>query len=363
MGSMTLKTAALLLAAAAVACAHPPMRPRPVGLTFRAYADATRRDWSGTHQRPLATAVWYPAAPGAREEQWRIGPFAAGWSARDAAPAASAERLPLVVLSHGTGGGAATLSWLAEALASHGYVVAAVNHHGNTAAEPAYRLEGFMLWWERARDVSAVIDALLADPTLAPRIDRARIGVAGFSLGGYTALAVVGARLDYERWRTFCAAHAGDPNCRLPPEAPFSSAAMSDLLDHDARVQEAVGHAGDSFRDARVAAAFVAAPVLGPALTPESLAAIRTPVRIVVGSEDEQAIPAESALPIAAAIPGAELDVIPGATHYVFLAPCTLLGRMVARSLCRDAAVDRVAVHARVGDDAVAFFDRTLRSP
>jgi hypothetical protein len=85
------------------------------------------------------------------------------------------------------------------------------------------------------------------------------------------------------------------------------------------------------------------APVLGPALTPESLHTIARPVRIVVGARDEQAIPSVNAEPIAAAIPGAALEVVPDVTHYTFLAPCTLLGRLVARALCHDGAgVDEV---------------------
>ena len=84
------------------------------------------------------------------------------------------------------------MAWLAETLASNGYIVAAVNNHGNTAAEPSYQLHGFMLWWERARDISVLIDRLVADPQSGAHIDRSRIGVAGFSLGGYTALAMVG---------------------------------------------------------------------------------------------------------------------------------------------------------------------------
>jgi hypothetical protein len=43
--------------------------------------------------------------------------------------ASSRRNFPLVMLSHGTGGGAATLAWLAETLASNGYIVVAVNHH------------------------------------------------------------------------------------------------------------------------------------------------------------------------------------------------------------------------------------------
>lgn len=213
-------TARVIVAAAlsvfTVACAEPPKRGNPVGLSFAAYADAARRSWTGPEDRPLATAVWYPAAPGSRESEWRVGIFNAGWNARKAPLSAATAKRPLIVLSHGTGGGAAGMAWLAEMLASNGYIVAAVNHHGNTAAEPSYQLQGFMLWWDRARDISVLIDKLLADPQFGAHIDSSRIGVAGFSLGGYTSLATVGARLAYEQWKSFCASQPS-PLCSGPP--------------------------------------------------------------------------------------------------------------------------------------------------
>ena len=197
-------------------------------------------------------------------------------------PGATTKR-PLIVLSHGTGGGAAGMAWLAETLASNGYIVAAVNHHGNTAAEPSYQLQGFMLWWERARDISVLIDKLLADPQFGAHIDPSRIGVAGFSLGGYTALATVGARLAYQQWKSFCASQPAEPTCNLPPEASFSMENVQQLLDRDDRVKEAVSHAHESFRDARIRAAFAIAPALGPVMTEASLAEVKVPVRIIVG--------------------------------------------------------------------------------
>jgi len=311
----------------------------------------------------MATAIWYPAPIGTQEAEWRVSIFKAGWSAQGAPLASSRWKFPLVVLSHGTGGGAATLAWLAETLASNGYVVAAVNHHGNTAAEPSYQVQGFILWWERARDISVLIDELLADPTFGAQIDPSRIGVAGFSLGGYTALAAVGARLAHGQWKSFCGSNPADPNCNLPPEASFSMADVQQLLEHDDRVKEAIGHSHESFRDSRIKAAFAIAPVLGPALTRDSLADIGTPVRIIVGSADDQAIPDVNARPIAAAIPMAELEVLPNVTHYSFLARCTFFGQIVARSLCSDpVAIDRDDVHARVSTDALEFFNRTLRT-
>jgi predicted dienelactone hydrolase len=237
-----------------------------------------------------------------------------------------------------------------------------VNHHGNTAAEPSYQLQGFMLWWERARDNSVLIDKLLADPQFGAHIDPSRIGVAGFSLGGYTALATVGARLAYQQWKSFCASQPVEPNCTLAPEGSFSMANVQRLLDHDDRVKEAVSHSHESFRDARIRSAFAIAPVLGPVMTKTSLAEVEVPVRIIVGSKDDQAVPDVNARPIASAIPNAELEIIPDVMHYTFLARCNLLGKVVARSLCTDPdEIDREEVHRRVSADALKFFNRTLQ--
>jgi len=85
--------------------------------------------------------------------------------------------------------------WLASFLAAQGYVLAGVNHHGNTALE-SYTVQGFVCAWERAMDLTAVLDQLLQDPFFASRIDPRRIGAAGFSLGGYTVLALAGGRID-----------------------------------------------------------------------------------------------------------------------------------------------------------------------
>jgi predicted dienelactone hydrolase len=41
------------------------------------------------------------------------------------------------------------MMWLGYYLASRGYIVAAVNHHGNTAAEKERAAQGFLLYWER----------------------------------------------------------------------------------------------------------------------------------------------------------------------------------------------------------------------
>jgi predicted dienelactone hydrolase len=352
--------AAVVICLNTVACSQAPDRARPVGRATVLFEDDKRSSWSEGEHRPLLTTIWYPAAHGEKETAWTVGVFRAGWTAVDAELADAPEQFPLVVLSHGTGGASAQLSWLAEHLAANGYLVAAVNHHGNTAAEDAYLPQGFMLWWERARDLSVAIDTLLAHARFGPRIDSLRIGAAGFSLGGYTVLTVAGAQTDRNAWERYCERDQTQPGCTLPPESPFSMSEVRALAERDPNVQASLERSNRSFRDERVRAVYAMAPVLGPALDAQSLAAISVPVRLIVGSDDDQARPEVTARPVAERIPGAELDVLLNVGHYAFLAECSMRGRLFVRQLCTDTGPSRSEVHRRIAADALSFFERTL---
>ena len=350
----------LLLTALAAGCAEPPARSTPVGRMHRAFVDAGRPPWQGDGVRPLAATVWYPAAPGSVESDWSIGVFEFGRGAVDAAIAPGDAR-PLVVLSHGTGGSAAQMSWLAESLAAAGFVVAAVNHHGNTAAEDTLAPHGFVLPWERARDVSVLIDRLLADPAIGPRIARERIGVAGFSLGGYTALASAGARLTFDDWQRYCASRADESGCALPPEATFTRADVDALARSDDKFKASLARAAEHRADPRIRAVFAIAPALLPMVEPASLQSVPVPVRIVLGEADTQVPVGRNAAHLAQHMPRATVTRLPGVGHYAFLAPCTLRGRLVASEVCADGNdVDRRELHARTAQDATRFFHTHL---
>ncbi|MFZ5443783.1 MAG: alpha/beta hydrolase family protein [Myxococcota bacterium] len=354
----------LLLGLVTFGCATPhalwKTRANPVGLSMHRWADPSRRAWTGDAPRPLVTAVWYPVAATTTQAPWQVAIFEAGLNAIDAPPLAG--RFPLIILSHGTGGAAASIAWLAEALAANGNVVAVVNHHGNTAAEDALRLEAQLVWWDRPRDVRRVIDLLLADPTFGPHLDAARIGVAGFSLGGYTALASVGARLELARYRAWCGEHPQDVTCALPPEAAGHTEAELEHLLEAPRLKAELEHAGDDFADPRIKAAFVIAPVLAPAFAPESLARVAVPVELVVGAADDQSAPATNAEPLSRALAHAAVTVLPGVGHYTFLSVCTPKGRRFVPQLCADPpGVDRDAVHTDVALRAQRFFEQALR--
>jgi predicted dienelactone hydrolase len=355
----------IFLGSARAAEPHPPVYT--IGMVSRVFVPAGDYDWRGDAKHALRTLVWYPASPDAQEHPQFFGPprqqlldggrVATGGAAVAPAPA----KFPLIVLSHGTGGTGATLAWLGTALATHGYIVVAVNHPGNNAID-GYTVQGFALWWLRARDLSAVIDGMLTDSTFGPRIDRDRIGAAGFSLGGYTVIVIAGGITSIAQFRDFCAAHQADRLCAAPPEFPALTAKAGALAKSDPAFRGAVAGAAQSYRDPRVRAVFAMAPALGPAFLASSLMHIDIPVTIVAGAADEIVPVRGSAQSIAAEIPHAALTVLPGAVgHYVFVDTCTAAGRATLPGLCVDApGIDRTDIHRQTAHLAETFFDRNL---
>jgi predicted dienelactone hydrolase len=353
--------AAVLAASLAIPAGSP-----PVGMVTRNFADESRRNWEGTGERPLRTAVWYPTDGGTSTETifggTGEGLFVPVQVAADAPVSDRMPRYPLVVMSHGTGGSATMMMWLGSTLAENGYIVAAVNHHGNTASEKVMDPRGFLLYWERARDLSVVIDRLLVDSKLGPRIDPGRIGAAGFSLGGFTVIEAAGGRFSQTTFDTFCRSAKRDFTCEPQNEFPEAPARFAELRNSDRTTQESLRRSGSSFRDPRIRAVFAIAPALGGGFTKAGLRGITIPVEVVVGAGDSVAPARSNASRYAALIPGARLTVLPGNVgHYTFLHECTEHGRKVL-PICRDGTgVDRAAVHRDVARRAVEFFERTLR--
>jgi TonB family protein len=342
--------------------------PFKVGVATRSFIPPEPYNWRGAQTHALITTIWYPADSAAVEQPQWIGspnsPFAsAGKAANDAALAPSPAKLPLILLSHGTGASALMMAWLGTALASHGYIAAAVNHPGNNALEP-YTAQGFSLWWERAKDLSVVLDSMLADSTFGKRIDSGRIGAAGFSLGGFTMIEVAGGIGEPSRYDDFCKSPRADGMCVPPLEFPDIGEKGDELARTDKEFQTSLLDSSKSHRDPRIHAVFAIAPALGPAFSIESLDKISIPVEIVAGAEDSVVPVGSSAQFFAAHIPGAMLTLFPAAGHYTFLATCGDLGRRSRPELCADASgVDRDTIHEEAAELALSFFSDSLVAP
>jgi hypothetical protein len=157
--------------------------------------------------RAFPIEIWYPADT--TDAGWPAGLDAA----RDAAALGGV--YPLVVFSHHSGGDRRSASFLCTHLASHGYVVAALDHSevvapelapaaGETKADRSARIDALIA--SRVPDVRFLIDHLLslgvparpgdaansgsaAGPGAAASLDAGRIGLVGHSFGGWTVLA------------------------------------------------------------------------------------------------------------------------------------------------------------------------------
>ena len=337
-----------------------------VGMVTRPYVDKSRMNWSRTGPRPLRTAIWYPVDSATKRETiFDVPPAEQIFVPVEVAPAAKlserSQKYPLVVMSHGTGGSAVMMMWLGIHLAANGYIVAAVNHHGNTSAEKEPAPQGFLLYWERATDLKLVIDSVLRDPVFGHRIDDRRIGAAGFSLGGYTVIAAAGGRFSQSTFDEFCGSAQRDFTCEPQNEFPEASARFALLRNSDAVVRESLRRSGASYQDRRIKAVFAIAPALGSGFTESGLRPVNVPVHIVVGNGDVITPSRTNAQRYASLIQGARLTVLPGDVgHYTFLHECTPRGRE-ALPICRDAAgVNRRAVHESVRELALIFFNSVL---
>lgn len=328
-----------------------------VGFRQGVILDHDRRNWDDDGPRPIRWSVWYPASAEAVEAPVLLPPerplFHMGDVATDAQLAAVPERLPVVLLSHGTGGSAAGLGWLAGALAAAGHVVIGVDHHGNTASEP-YRAEGFLCWWERPRDLATALDTLAEEGPFAGRLDLDQVTAAGFSLGGYTVLALLGAVTRVTLFEDFAREQSFGKG---PREFPDLVDRIEGLLDTSPVFRASWQRQSASALDARVKAAFACAPaptVRG--FTIASVQAITTPVAMVVGEADREA-PAETcAAWLQQHLRNGTLETLPGIGHYEFLCGGTELGQQQEPDIWRDRpGFDRRAFHAAIAALAVTF--------
>jgi predicted dienelactone hydrolase len=272
--------------------------------------DPDRPSWADGGSRPVRARLWHPASGG--------------------------ETPRTVVVSHGSGGAAQQMSWLAEPLADAGFLAVAVDHHGNNFVD-GYRPEGFVRWWERPLDITFVLDELSARERIGP------VGAAGFSLGGYTAAALLGARIDSRR---FAMLLSGDARTtQPPPEYPNLVEDVREVMSPaDATVW--ANEAGGDYADERVLAAFLICPAVAELLAEESLAAIERPVAVRWAGADDIAPPPENAEVYARLIPSADgRSVGAEVGHYAFLADNP----------------EFAEIREQVASEAVAFFSAQLR--
>ncbi|PYE88250.1 alpha/beta hydrolase family protein [Phyllobacterium leguminum] len=282
--------------------------------------------------------VWYPTS--APEKPWQAGPFTI--SASQNAPIATDRRFPVVLFSHGRGGSPLSHRELEASLAREGFVVVAPAHLGDTAGQPQAKNQAQILM-ARPRQAMEALNAALADRRFAEHVDSARIGMIGYSAGGYTALVLAGARPDFEAATAYCQGEGqGDIGSCGPAK------------DGTADADKQLG-TWQPPTEPRLKALVLMDP-LSFVFDKASLAAIKIPVLLLRPKDDAYMSAAPNALALAKDLPTPPEQIVVPGRHFVFIDPCPEKLAAEAPLICKDGpSVDRTAIHRTIEHDVADF--------
>ncbi|CAN7580575.1 prolyl oligopeptidase family serine peptidase [Phenylobacterium sp. LjRoot225] len=284
---------------------------------------------------PIEAGVWYPTDAAPRQLPFLEAPAAVG------GPVAG-QGLPLVVISHGTGGAFTSHQDTAAALAAAGFVAVALTHAGDNWRDRSRAVE----IWRRPRQLKLTVDYILSTWPDHDRIDPDRVGAFGFSAGGFTVLAAAGGEPDLVAVGPHCQAHPDFFDCRLVARGGGRALPAGFIWAHDPRIKAVVA----------------AAPALGYAFGRKGLAQVRQPVQLWRAADDQVLPHPYYAEAVRLALPAPpEFHLVAGAGHYDFLAPCSAELAKHYPQICTSApGFDRAGFHAAFNRDLVDFFRRTL---
>ncbi|MEM7725377.1 MAG: alpha/beta hydrolase [Cyanobacteria bacterium P01_A01_bin.45] len=194
---------------------------------------------------------------------------------------------PAIVISHGLGSDSTNFRYLAERLASHGFAVIVPNHPGSDTKQLRSLLDGSASelvtpeeFYHRPLDIKYVLDHLEGlnkeKSEYTNRLNLEQVGVFGHSFGGYTALALAGAEINYAKLRKDCQEEVLKESWNM--SLIFQCRASNPLKE--------VLQVDQNLRDERVKAVVAVNPITSSLFGKEGLQKIQTPVMIVASSDD-----------------------------------------------------------------------------
>ncbi|WP_109299862.1 dienelactone hydrolase [Aquimarina sp. AU474] len=318
-----------------------------IGQKSITYTDQSRN-------RPVVTEIWYPTndtisqnqIPSRRKELFKSIDTKKNASIPE-------DKFPLLLVSHGTGGNRFSLTWFIEKMVKEGYIVVSIDHYGNSTFNKLPR--EFVKWWERAIDMQYALTNVLKDPLVGSKIDVSKIGGVGFSLGGYTNIALAGGYVDRNH-------HEGNNDDRaMPPEFPKTDEIID--FDTDSLIVSSYNMYKDQVKDDRIKAFFVMAPAIGFGFHSEKQTdKITAPIFIVAGKGDTNTPIKSNALHYHNLIKTSSLHLFnEHVNHYVFLNESTEFGKKIAPIITTDhPEVNRKEIHQKTVDLAIDFFNQHL---
>lgn len=298
---------------------------------------------------PFDTVVFYPTHE--REVPWQAGPFTV--EATRNAPPVPDNRFPVVLISHGRGGGPFSHRELASALARAGFIAVLPTHVGDASGHPRAPSQAQILI-DRPRQAEAALNAVLTDPRFSASADVGRIGMIGYSAGGYTALILAGAKPDFAYASVYCAKHDDPGSC--PRSA--SSNGTNGAEGKAAIPAELV--AWQPPVDRRLKALVLMDP-LAMMFEAPGLSAVRVPTMLYRPQDDSYLGSARNSLAVVSGLPTPPaVHIVPG-NHFVFIDPCPASVAASVAPICRDApGIDRMEIHRQIDQEVVDFLRANL---
>ena len=182
----------------------------------------------------------------------------------------------LAIITHGFTSSRGDFQYLAEHLASHGYIVLVPEHIGSDTVYKEAFLRGELSttvspieFYSRPQDITTLLDEV-EESELNSLINWQQVGIFGHSFGGNTALIVAGAPINQERINQVCQENELSLNASMLLQC---RASFLPPIDFDQR-------------DPRVKAVIAINPVTSTALGPESMGKIDIPTMMLGGSKD-----------------------------------------------------------------------------
>jgi predicted dienelactone hydrolase len=250
----------------------------------------------------------------------------------------SGKLLPLVVISHGTGGSLLGHHDTAAALADAKFVVAAISHPGDNFQDLSQQghLSAFAT---RPVDVKRLIDYMFGAWPGRARLAADQIGIFGFSRGGYTGLVAIGAIPNFALRKDLCPPTSLVPLC-------------AEIRRNEPQPRPV--------RDARIKAAVIVDPL--SVFDAEGLKQVAVPVQLWASAHGGDGVTPESVAMVRRDLPSPpDWHVAANAAHFAFLAPCSPAMESAMPDLCRDGpGFDRMAFHVAFNTDVISFFKRYL---
>ena len=183
---------------------------------------------------------------------------------------------PLAIITHGFTSSRGDFQYLAEHLASHGYIVLVPEHIGSDAVYKEAFLRGELNttispieFYSRPQDITTLLDEV-EESELNSLVNWQQVGIFGHSFGGNTALVVAGAPINQERINQECQENELFLNASMLLQC---RASFLPPIDFDRR-------------DSRIKAVIAINPVTSTALGPESMGKIEIPTMMLGGSKD-----------------------------------------------------------------------------